>query len=112
MRQRCAFQRLFEIPDSGGGFNDAWSDYLTDVPCRTWWVSGTEVAVGSRIEYASSQILLVPLDTNVTTADRVARITRRDGTLLVDGPLNIESIGRRPDHLHLVLTSRLPDSPT
>lgn len=46
---------------------------------------------------------IVPLDTDVSTADRIARVEDRAGTVLFAGPMGIDAVHRRRDHLELAV---------
>jgi hypothetical protein len=74
-----------------------------DIPCRLWYSTGREVIDGTKSAPIEDRRMIVPVDTDVNVADRVAKVTNRRGTLLYDGPMRIESVGRRQDHLELML---------
>ena len=107
MTHRAAILR-----DANAGQTDAggqplppdWQPHLADVPCRCWAEPSEEVSAdGDRTVVVEGRRIIFPVGTDVTEADRVARVTDRRGNLIFDGPARIEGLVRRPDHLSAVL---------
>lgn len=91
-------------PDSWGHSEEPdWDDHLEDVPCRVWFNSEREVTDGQKTAAIEDRRAIMPLGTDVTEGDRIANVTDRLGAELFDGPIRIESVGRRQDHLALML---------
>lgn len=105
MRQRATVERQMQVKrdDFGGRGTPDWREHLTELPCRIWQTSGREVTDGQKIVAVDDRRMIVPLDTDVTTRDRIATVTDRQGTELYAGPMRIESVARREDHLELML---------
>lgn len=106
MGQRCSIQRQVDVSDQGGGYTSEWQTHLEGVPCRTWFVSGAEDVRGSQMVAAAIQVLIVPLETDVTEADQIREVVDRKGLTLVRGPLRIDAMGVRRDHKELRLSLR------
>lgn len=105
MTQRATIERDMAAgtDDWGNPLEPVWSTHLTGVPCRTWFTTGREVSGPEKTAVVEDRRLIVPLGTDVTEADRVAQIADRQGTVLHSGPIAIEKVGRREDHLDLML---------
>jgi hypothetical protein len=105
LRHRCTIQRdANAATDDGWGNPQApdWQDNETNVPCRLVVDAGREPIDSDRTVVLLDQRLLVPLDTDVTTDDRISSIQER-GSAYVEGPLGIEAVLRRRTHLEVVL---------
>lgn len=106
MKHRATIER-----NSGAAETDAWGDqgepewqtHLIDVPCRAWFGTEREVTDGNKTAAVEERRAIMPLGTDVTEADRILSVKDRKGTVLFDGPIRIESVGHRQDHLALVL---------
>jgi hypothetical protein len=105
MRHRCTTLRDHAGPDNWGdqGPSD-WEPNLTGVPCYAW-LDKAERVIGTDQDVMLVEMrLLMPLGTDVLESDRVAEVTDLHGsTTILDGPLLIDTIGRRLDHLVLLL---------
>ena len=98
------------------GTTDAWkhqaADYTphaTDVSCRGWVyaarLAAEDAASGGGGRTANSiedRRLILPLDTDVTENDRIGDVTYR-GATIIGGPMTIDAIIPRTDHLELLL---------
>lgn len=80
-----------------------WAAHLTDLACRVWFDTESEVLDGNKTATVERRKMIVPIGTDVTEADRVAIVEDRLGATLFSGPAGIESVGRRRDHLVLTL---------
>lgn len=105
MLHRATIERATSTSDTGGGYTKAWSTVETDVPCRAWSVSATEVVASGRPESINTRLVIVPRNTDVKVGDRLGSITDRQNRLLFTGPLMVDAINEKPDHLQL--TSQL-----
>lgn len=105
MRHRCTIQRDQAGEDTGyGGQEDPdWQDHLTDQACHFWFRAGRQITDGSKTAVVEDQRLLVPLGTDVKATDRILTVTDRLGSTIIQGPLLIDTVGRRQDHLVLFL---------
>jgi hypothetical protein len=105
MTHRCLIERdaaRLQSPDPYGnsGLPD-WETHLENVPCR-WWFEGVRTQVeGAKELEISTRKLVVPLETDVTEDDRIAWVHDQRGRELADGPMKIDSVGHRADHLVL-----------
>jgi hypothetical protein len=104
LRQRCTIERDVASVDDGWGQPGPpdWQPHLEDVPCRTWVEAGREPVDLGRTATFIDRRIIVAVDIDVTERDRVAEVTER-GDVVLDGPMGIEAILRRPDHLELVV---------
>jgi hypothetical protein len=108
-RHRCTIERDAADEDEFGAEVAAdWQPHLEEQPCRFWMVrpQGEIENVSSSRTVAVEEIqLAVPAGTDVTTADRIAVVTNRLGTTLMDGPLRIDSVTVKSKFLQLSLRS-------
>ncbi|MBS3927090.1 MAG: head-tail adaptor protein [Sphingomonadales bacterium] len=105
MRQRATVERQMQTnrdPFGGKGTPD-WRPHIDDLPCFIWQTSGREATDGEKTVAVNDRRMIVPLDTDVTTLDRIASVTDRQGTELYAGPMRIESVARRSDHMELLI---------
>lgn len=103
---RCTTERD-DNADTDNGWNNPqtpdWQENLSDLPCRFWADAGREVIESTTTVVPIEDMrMIVPLDTDVTTSDRIASVTYRGDTIQA-GPLGIRAILPRRDHLELVL---------
>jgi hypothetical protein len=106
MRHRAVIERDMAVGEDDWGQSGTpdWRIHLHDLPCAAWFEAGREVIDGAKTAVIEDRKVIVPLDTDVTEKDRVARITDRRGKeTIFEGPARIESVGRRRDHLALML---------
>lgn len=105
MRQRATVERQMQTnrdPFGGKGTPD-WRTHLQDLPCMIWQTAGREVTDGEKVVTVDDRRMIVPLGSDVTAQDRIASVTDRQGTELYPGPMRIESVARRTDHLELLI---------
>lgn len=93
-----------------GGAKDGYghraaADYddLATVPCYAWVGAAKVAAPDLKIAVVEDRRMIVPLDTDVTTDDRVKRVTDRRGNVIFSGVSAVDTIIRRPDHLEIAL---------
>lgn len=104
MAHRCTIERASAGTDAWG--NPAipgWAVHLASLPCRAWYASGREVIDGGKSAVIEDRRMIVPRDTDVKEEDRVASVVNRKGEAIFAGPMRIEAVGRRRDHLALHL---------
>jgi head-tail adaptor len=106
MRMRCTIERSADVSDTGGGWTQGWTTVASGVPCHWWAVAGQEIVVGDQVVRGATDRMIVPLNTDVSARDRVATVTDRNGNQIVAGPVLIDAVLRRRDHLALQLSSR------
>lgn len=105
MRQRATVERQMQTTrnDWGGKGAPDWREHIKDLPCRIWQTSGMEVTDGDKTVAVDTRRMIVPLGTDVTTLDRISTVTDRLGDELYAGPMRIESLARKADHIELLL---------
>lgn len=106
MWMRCSLERNVETSDGGGGTTQSWVSSYTDLACVWWAEAGDERVIGGQVVRRNMDRLLVPLNTGVTARDRVSGVRDRLGNRIADGPMVIDSVNRRRDHLELRLEAR------
>ena len=107
MTHRCRIDRdasLAAAPDPYGAPGlPVWAQHLTDIPCR-WWYEGTRTVLdGGSQKEISRRKLICPLGTDVTEDDRIAWVHDQRGRELAEGPMRIDSVGLRADHMVLTM---------
>lgn len=110
--ERVILERDESGVDALGAAREAqWEEYLTS-KCRLWWWKGSKSTDKSASEqYARPQATInvtggdmaVPLGTDVTEADRVARVEKADGSVVTVGPFRVLAVNAYKDHLELSL---------
>lgn len=106
MTMRCTIQRNAGATDDWGGTTPDWQTHLADVPCYAYIqgrAAGREQVTEDRAVFLEDRRVLMPLDTDVTVAHRILQITDRQGQVLYDGPMTIDAVTRRRDHLQLAV---------
>lgn len=98
---RTEVQRVTRSSDSGGGFDDSWAVVDSSVPCYAWPVSTRELVSSARPEVEHIRTVLVPPSTDVTEGDRLTSVTRKNGTVLYDGPLMVTGVSEYTDYFRL-----------
>ncbi len=106
MIQRATIQRdtATSTDDWGGSVAPTFTDHLISVPCRAWFQAGREVIDGDKTAVVEDRRIIFPKDTDVTEADRVTSVTNRKGIEILPGPMVIESVGLRQDHIIALVT--------
>lgn len=89
--------------DWGGSPEPDWKPHLVDLPCRVWFQSGREVTSPDKTAVIEDRKAILPVDADVTEGDRLRSVTDRRGREIQPGPMRIESVGRKDDHLLLAL---------
>lgn len=101
MTQKCDIQRNAQTVK--GDYNvlmpNAWQPHLTDVPCRlipqTSNVRGIGGIVGEESDISQREAsknvvrLIFPADTDITEQDRIVNVRRRNGKVVMKGPINV-----------------------
>lgn len=105
MTHRCLIERdasrLTSADPYGQPEAARWEGHLTNLPCR-WWYEGSKTVVGDGTQKeVSTRKLIVPLGTDVTADDRIAWVHDQRGRTVADGPMRIDEIGNRADHVVL-----------
>jgi hypothetical protein len=105
MTHRTTIERDQAGADSswGGTATPDWQPLLTGQPCRLWFKAGRQVVDGAKTAAIEDFRLLLPVDVDVTTRDRVGSVTDRLGRVIMEGPMLIDTVGRRRDHLAVML---------
>lgn len=99
------------LRDANAGTTDAggqslppdWEPYLTDVPCFAWSTTAREPDNQGRIVVVENRRAILQSGTDVTEADQLGDVVQADGTVLLNGPMNILSVMHNIDHLELLL---------
>jgi hypothetical protein len=103
MRHRCKTQRRTGAGhDSWGQDSDAWVDYLTNLPCRAWDVSGQLVITAGELATVDSRHLAFPLGTDILQTDRIGDVTYR-GAVILNGYQTIDDLTIWPDRIEVTL---------
>ena len=76
---------------------------LAVVPCFVWFPTERKVDDTTKTAQVSRLLAMAPLGTDITVADRIANVTNRRSTELFAGPLSIQTVIRKADHLLLEL---------
>ena len=104
---RCVIERnsvSVEVDAYNNPVKPEFKVHLPAVPCRAWLKVGRTVIDGQKTAVIEDRRVLVPLNTDVTEADRISSITDRLGVLVFTAPMKIEHVGRHKSHLELVVT--------
>jgi hypothetical protein len=108
MKMRANTARPTEVNDGGGGVTRSFATRLTGVPC--WWspISSSENTVAAQTGVSPTSRVFMPKGTDITEADQVTEIRDRLGVLLIQGPLRVETVIPRRNHLDVYCTARQP----
>lgn len=100
MVHRCQLQR-----DANAGIADSpnFQNLGAAVPCYLWTSAGREAESTGQVTVVEDLRALIPLGTDITVTDRIATVVDRLGQTVDAGPLTVEAVLRRNDHLELVL---------
>lgn len=102
MRHRTTIERNTPASDGGGGYTESWSTIASSQPCHAWYISTDEPVTSDRPGTIDTRAILMPLGTDIHEGDRLLSVTNRTGTKTIfDGPLSVDAVGERPDHLRL-----------
>ncbi len=104
MTMRMVIERNTETgkDDYNNPLPPVWSAWET-VPCYAWSQSRKELVDGDKTVVIEDLRALIPVSTDLTESDRVARIEDRLERTLFSGPLDIEAVQRMPHHQELML---------
>ena len=110
MAARASMTMRATIERDQGGTDDLgapaapdWQPSAWDVPCRVWHDPAQEVIDGNKTAVIEPRRAIFPLGTDLTEGDRLANVTDRRLAELFSGPIGVTSVGRRADHLAVVL---------
>jgi hypothetical protein len=105
LRHQCTIERDTSVgPDSWGQSGEPnWVRHLINIPCRAWTDAAREPVDDTKTVVMEDRRVIVEIGTDVTERDRVASVTNPAGTVIFEGPINIEGVQRYPDHLELLL---------
>jgi Phage head-tail joining protein len=106
MKYRATIQRVTRTSDNGGGYSDSWSSSSPNVPCFAWTLGTREVILSGRPGVQNTRVVLMSKSTDIQEGDRLVSVNNRQGVVVFDGPLVVDSVDERPDHLRL-LTRRI-----
>lgn len=87
----------------GAQESPAWSDHLTDLPCRAWTTAGREQLDATTSVVVEDTRCIVALGTDVTEQDRLNGVTDKDGNTIIAGLIGIRAVIAHTDHLELML---------
>lgn len=107
MVHRCDIQRdagRLSEDKWGDQADPQWADHLTDVHCYYWYGQQQTVIDGSRTLEVAGMFLVLPHDTDLTADDRIEAVLDRRGRTVKSGPLRIDSLGSRSEHMIAKLT--------
>lgn len=108
MRYRATIERDVNLDqgatnDWGDAGEPDWRTHIEGLPCMAWFTAGRETQ-DTRIAVTEDRRMIVPLGSDVTENDRVAKITDRRGVeTIFEGEAAIEHVGRRRDHIEIML---------
>lgn len=108
LTQQAVIERDMSVPGPGGSTGRPdWQEHLV-VPCRLWWFqsSGARSAQRTYVDPArtvplSEGGMLLPLGTDVTEKDRIARVLHANGDVYIEGHLIIDAVLAQDDHMEL-----------
>jgi len=104
MTMRANVERNQTATTNPYGHGDAptWSALAT-IPCRVWTRTKRQVVDEEKTVIVEEIRAIFPLDADVASGDRLAKITDRQEAVLYAGPLSIDHIERRDDHVEALL---------
>lgn len=108
-RSAMTMRALIEEDTAGGPdpyghpLASSWSTKLTDVACRVYSKTRREVIDGDKTALVEDIRAIFPLTTNVIELNRLLNVKDRLGATLFAGPLSIDTLTRRRDHLEAAL---------
>lgn len=105
MTMRAVVERAAPAAANGWNLDPAptWQTHLAELPCRLWYANGGETIDGDKTAVIEGWRMIVPAGTDIAESDRIASVVDRRGRTIHAGPLNIETVGRRADHVPLTL---------
>lgn len=103
MVHRCDVERDASLvgpaDDWGGPATPVWNLHLNELSCRFWFEQGSTVMDGDKQVELTRRKLIVPEETDLTEDDRVVNVRDQRNRVLADGPMRVDSVGRREGHL-------------
>lgn len=76
---------------------------LATLPCFVWSTARREVADGGKTALVEDLRAMFPLGADVAEGDEIAKVTDRQGTVLLTGRLRIAALQRKHRHLEAAL---------
>jgi hypothetical protein len=112
MVQLAVIERDQAKPDAFGA--EVATDWkaLSTVACRLWWWKGSKgTDKSASAQYGTPQATInvtggdmcVPLGTDITDMDRIAKVTSLSGDLVEEGPFRVLSVNQYETHIELSL---------
>ena len=105
LTHRCTIERA-----ASGGSDEwgqpvppVWETHLSGVLCKAWTNAAREPVDADKSVVIEDRRVALPLDTDVTEADRLGDITDAAGTVLFEGPMDIVGVLRYSRHMELLL---------
>lgn len=96
--QRAVLQRDTAVKDDlGAAISQGWTSLVT-VPCEAWWDKQSARGPGREDVSTASTVAIgqggafIPGGTDVSTGDRILKITDKAGNVLYNGPFNIVAV--------------------
>lgn len=109
MRHRATVQRNAAGDDDfGQAAPPDWEDHLTALPCHVWDAADRRVIKGADDIVLTDLKLIVPLGTDITPLDQVAVVVDKRGGTILPGPVLIDDVLFRADHLVCALRAVAP----
>ncbi len=98
--------------DDNEGSKDAFGhpkqpDWLKEpvrVPCFAWSTQKRHVADGDKIVVVEDVRAKFSVNASISIGQRILKIEKKNQTLLIDGPLKIETIQHKHNHIEAALS--------
>lgn len=103
MRLRTAVERKTVDP-SDPYKQESWETVAAEVPCWRWSTASRRFTSDEAAVPIKDLRLVVPLGTDVRGDDRIGDVVTRRGRVVQYGPVRVDVIETRTDHLELSLT--------
>jgi hypothetical protein len=112
MSEVAIFERQRATADASGGIRKRDWTLLSKTECRLWWWKGSKSSDKSpSAQFARPQAtidvtggdMMLPLGTDVTEEDRLARVTDEEGNVREEGPFRIVAVNTYETHIELSL---------
>lgn len=106
MKHRATIERRQDGVDDAHGHTTTtgYATHLSDLPCYAWFKNGRLVRDGDKVTRDAGWQMLVPRDTDIDPlTDRVASVQTKTGLPVVSAPVRIEEVGRRFDHMVVIM---------
>ena len=108
-RSRMTMRAVLQVDDNAGTVDElnqpVAPDWETDrnIPCYAWTQMKKQVIDGNKLAIVEDFRAMVPRGTAIADEDRLLNITDRQGVEIFAGPIRIEAMQVRKDHLELIL---------